>query len=57
MRQTLTLFIFLYLTTMWGQDNSQGYKISLSQYELKGKVKTLKEFKEEYWETYRKTRS
>ena len=41
MKQTLLLLMFLCLTTVRGQHTSGEYKLSLSQYGLKGKVKTL----------------
>ena len=41
MKQTLLLFMFLCLATVSGQHTSGEYKLSLSQYGLKGKVKTL----------------
>ena len=37
---------------MFGQHTSGGYKPFLSQYGLKGKVKTLKEFNGYHWATY-----
>ena len=46
MKQILLLLIFLSLTTVCGQHTSGEYKLSLSQYGLKGKVKTLIEYKE-----------
>ena len=41
MKQTLLLLMFLCLATVSGQHTSGEYKLSLSQYGLKGKVKTL----------------
>ncbi len=46
MKQILLLLIFLSLTTVCGQHTSGEYKLSLSQYGLKGKVKTLIEYNE-----------
>ena len=46
MKQILLLLIFLSLTTVCGQHTSGEYKLSLSQYGLKGKVKTLMEYNE-----------
>lgn len=46
MKQTLLLLIFLSLTIVRGQHTSGGYKPFLNQYGLKGKVKTLIEYKE-----------
>ena len=46
MKQILLLLTLLSLTIVCGQHTSGGYKLSLSQYGLKGKVKTLIEYNE-----------
>lgn len=46
MKQILLLLTLLSLTIVCGQHTSGGYKLSLSQYGLKGKVKTLIKYNE-----------